>query len=811
MRRVYLVLAALVLPALFLVGCQQHRFMTEADFKNSRILALSPVEDKPCYDEIGSGLDFKHLSTVVYPEGIRREMTLSECLAIALENGRTGELYDRGGSGAGLRAGALFAGRSNPSNNSDAIRVFSYDPAFQAAEIEQSLAKFDAFWQTTAVWNRVDQPRSSQAAFFRANSLQREQHQFSTELLKPLPFGGLAGITFRVDYDFSSINQSLIDQGSGVPNPTYTPVLEVNYEMPLLQGFGELINQIRDRHPGGIRNQVPGGGRVQGILLTRIAADQVQLEYENRIQFLCYEVEQAYWQLYCAYWDFFSRETAMRQAHLAWHIGKLKIESGKISGQEFAQIAQQFHAFRAQRIQALGNGTGRPGVLEAERRLRYLVGLPPEDGCRLIPVDAPTLAPFVPDWCTSLTTAIRRRPELIQIRMDIQANQLAVLREKDFLLPDLRFISSYNINAIGSHLDGSDPDSALRNLAENEFNDWLMGFRMTMPIGYRDQHAEVRKEQLRLAQRMAWLRDNELKVAFSLQRAYRSMFQSYEEIRAQRARRVEAAIQLDLEYKGFLAGRSPIDVLLDAQRNWADAIRDEHFAICDYNIALADFERQKGTILEHDNVSILEGPLPQCAQVRASAHIRERARSIMLKEPLDGVPDVIEMEGHDGEKVVIPDASTVMPGVSVPAILEPAKPLTPLPERLPLPQEKSMPKSLRELRDQPLDLSTLPGHGERDSEIKPAVGEVSNAPLRPMSPPAPAASASTKKPLATPYAPTLDEAPPASPVLDLIPVEPRVKPASTPVGRPSSSTGGAGPARASVRWETRPDPLGTPE
>ena len=37
---------------------------------------------------------------------------------------------------------------------------------------------------------------------------------------------------------------------------------------------------------------------------------------------------------------------------------------------------------------------------------------------------------------------------------------------------------------------------------------------------------------------------------------------------------------------------------------------------------LADYERQKGTILEYRNVAIEEGPLPDGAQPKASEHIR---------------------------------------------------------------------------------------------------------------------------------------------------------------------------------------------
>src|SRR5262249_44182633 len=101
---------------------------------------------------------------------------------------------------------------------------------------------------------------------------------------------------------------------------------------------------------------------------------------------------------------------------------------------------------------------------------------------------------------------------------------------------------------------------------------------------------------------------------------------------ANRAQREAAAQQLEARFKEFLAGRGTLDILLEAQRFWADALRDEYTAISQYNNALAGFEFAKGTILQHDSVVISEGPLPQCAQVRAADHEKERAKGLVIRE-----------------------------------------------------------------------------------------------------------------------------------------------------------------------------------
>src|SRR5207249_4602158 len=146
---------------------------------------------------------------------------------------------------------------------------------------------------------------------------------------------------------------------------------------------------------------------VEGILITRLRFDEQRAEFERLVHVMVTNVELAYWTLYGTYWNLYSGEQALRQAYEAWRINKARYEAGKIAIQEFAQTRQQYELFRGQRLDALAR------VLEDERLLRGMLGLPVEDGRRLVPVDEPTLTLYKPDWETSLNEALALRPELI--------------------------------------------------------------------------------------------------------------------------------------------------------------------------------------------------------------------------------------------------------------------------------------------------------------------------------------------------------------------------------------------------------------
>src|SRR5262249_14374394 len=117
-------------------------------------------------------------------------------------------------------------------------------------------------------------------------------------------------------------------------------------------------------------------------------------------------------------------------------------DAGRVSIADLSQTRGQYELFRDQRMGALDT------LLENERQLRAMLGMPPEDGTNLVPADQPTLAPFTPDWDSSLAEAMELRPELFIARQDVKAAQMNVILARNSLLPDLRFTSDYNINGI---------------------------------------------------------------------------------------------------------------------------------------------------------------------------------------------------------------------------------------------------------------------------------------------------------------------------------------------------------------------------
>ncbi len=631
-------------------GCKQQLFMEPGDYHDAVKVQLPKGLETDPHAPIAPGVPDNKEPPPTVIDFVRpaRNMTLRECIALALEQGNIGS---QSPNNFGFKNDGLvqFGGRAGAGavGGTDAIRAFAVEPAKASAEIERSLSRFDARWVTTMQWQKVDQPVAAQFLSFQQT---RDAATLSSSLVKPLPTGGLVGITTSIDY--SKFGQQATQQTQLV-NPNYTPRVQVAIEQPLLRLFGVEINQIVD---GGsvpssqvfFAGVAPSGGvRSEGILITRIGLDQAKADFESKVNFMLVNVEAAYWNLYAAYYNLYAQEEGLRQAFEGYRYTLFRVLNGTDRPQVLDQIQAQFHRFQRQVYQARGQ------VLESERQLRGLLGLWSPDGTRIVPIDEPNLAPYKPDFREAAVDAIALRPELLLARQDVKFNQLNVLRNRHLRRPDLRGFASYDVAGLGTRLGGaaenataagSAPGNAFGSIADNRFNSWTLGVRLDIPLGFRDANATVRQAQLDLIRSYIQLRDTELKAIEYLALQDRRVIQSHQEIVTSRAER-EALQQYvaRIKIQERIDGKSG-DFLsnLTVQQQLAAAIAAEARAVADYNIALASFEYAKGTIQQYNNVSIGEGPLPPWVSKRAADHIRERTEAALkLREqpaPAAGAP-----------------------------------------------------------------------------------------------------------------------------------------------------------------------------
>jgi outer membrane protein TolC len=608
-------------------GCKQQLYLEPQDYHAAvNNVDLRKLEYEPTVGLTPQGMTTGNPpATVLDPSRPPRHLTLKEAVALALEQGTVGTAALNGQAALTL---PQFTGRGI--SQVGAMRVFALDPAIAGAEIERALSKFDARWINSITWNSVDQPILTLQQSFTNG----DRATLNSTLAKPLPTGGVAGITFNVDY--LHLAQPPLDPRFVALATSYTPRLQFIFEQPLLQAFGVEVNQLLPNHPGSslIPGLRPSGGQgTEGILLSRIRHDQARAQFDLVVNQMLLNVEAAYWTLYSAYYNLAAQEEGLKSSLDAYFVIRDRVSAGIMRQDQEFQARGQVESFRAQVVTARGQ------VLTAERDLRNLLGMKSDDGTRLVPVEFPTLVPYMPDWKDSTAQAMQFRPELSMARQELQAQRLNLILQRNLRRPDLRFFSSYDIAGLGSRLDGGAvPDNALHNFILNNFNSWQLGLRLDMPLGFRDGNALVRQAQLSLYRSYWQLYYAELQAQEFLTDQYRRVIQAHELIRVQRERRVafENLVERLVLFLEVGDIRVPYETtvlnLIQAQQQLASATAEEYRAIADYNIALAALEYAKGTIQRYNNVAVADGPLPPHVGKKAADHFRAREAALKLRE-----------------------------------------------------------------------------------------------------------------------------------------------------------------------------------
>ena len=317
MRRRWNKWAVLAVVAAGPTGCTKQLYMTPETQHIATSIGLPPdLATNPNIVATPDVSDHKAPATVLESTREPRHMTLQEAFALALERGTVGT---QGAGNINLGSnpgrGALYqddvSGLQRGIAGEDAIRAFALDPAIVAADIEGALSKFDARIQTQMNWQKRDQ----QVANIFNNFNNGDLATFNSGLYKPLPTGGVAAITFDTTYQ----KLGAVPAGFAAINPSYQPALGFSFEQPLLRDNGIDINQLLPQHPGSTQvNLRSSGGRQEGILITRIRAEQARSVFEREINLMIFNVESTYWQLYANYFAKYAAEQALRQGYITW-------------------------------------------------------------------------------------------------------------------------------------------------------------------------------------------------------------------------------------------------------------------------------------------------------------------------------------------------------------------------------------------------------------------------------------------------------------------------------------------------------------
>lgn len=525
----------------------------------------------------------------------------------------------------------------------------AFGSAFNGTGTEAALSAFDAQLDSSVSWANNDRPVNT-VLNFQGNPFRQDTGNFTLGVTKTAATGTQFAFRNNTIYDG---NNNFIAQGA--PSfSTWETNFEAFFNQPLLQGAGTQYNRIAG--PFAFDQYATNGvNPFDGVVLARIRTDLSLADFEGGARNLMRDVEQAYWQLYFAYRDLEARKIGRDSALQTWKQVSALARQGARGGSadREAQSRAQYFQFKAQVEQGLS------ALYAAENRLRYIMGLSVSDGRLIRPADEPTTALVAFDWCAIHSESIARRVEVRKQKWTIKQRELELIAARNHLLPRLDAFGTYRWLGAGDMLFENSPanpgtpfspnSGAFDSLTTGNFQEWELGLRFSLPIGFRQQLSTVRHHQLLLARDRALLQDLELEVSHQLGDALRDLDLNYGLTETNFNRRAAAQREVEAVEVSYEANRVTLDLLLDAQRRRSEAETAYYRSLVDYNLAILDVHFRKGSLLDYNGVFLAEGPWPGKAYFDAMRRARKRDASLHLDYGFTR-PNVISRGPH-GQRI----------------------------------------------------------------------------------------------------------------------------------------------------------------
>ena len=487
-------------------------------------------------------------------------------------------------------------------DNTDVVRVLAgvgavasgrtiYDAPIASTVIDETRGRFDPAVSAGNSFDRFERPD----AIFDPGDMSRalivgdrsDDYNLDFDLAKTSITGGI--FNFGVNTTPTRLQPDVFPL-----NPRNRSSLELSFTQPLLQGGGLAAN----RAP---------------IVIARIDTERSFFRFKDSMQQLVRGVIDAYWALVFARVDLWAREQQVEQAQWAYERADARDRKGLDDQGDVAQTEVALANFRASLVTAKAN------VLLREAALRNILGLPPASAERLVPSSTPRTDKLPIDWDGLVIMAEQQRPDVIELKLILEADQQLLLQANNQALPQVDAVALYRWNG----LEGEMPIGDTISTRPGEYTDWTLGVNFSVPLGLRAARAGLRRQQLVIARDRANLDQGMHNAVHSLSVSVQNLASLYAQYEAFRLAREAARKNLDAQFAQYRADQVIFLNVLQAITSWGNAVSAEAQSLALYNTELANLERETGTILDTHGITFMEerfgsiGPLgriarPQC-------------------------------------------------------------------------------------------------------------------------------------------------------------------------------------------------------
>ena len=465
--------------------------------------------------------------------------------------------------------------------HSSQVRVFSDLPLIRETGIREAKGAFDTNAYLQGKFDRSNDPVGNTLTTGGASRFQQDEWSFEAGAKKKF----ITGTEVTVSQQLSRTDNNSI---YFVPNPQSKATLAVSVVQPLLKGAGLGYNRSI-------------------IQIARLDSDIAMQEFIRQSQSHLLEITRTYWALYAA------RITYLQKARLVDDTARVTDELRARQKVDAGQ-SQLFRAESALASRRSDLVRSEAAVRNAQDRLRALTNDPTLLGdlnSELIPRDRLVLNASSFDAQSAAEAALQTRPEITQAFLQLRAATIREKMQRNEILPELNLVLQGSLGGLNAGNYGQ----AYSRQYDTGSPSFGAGFVFSIPLENNIGRARLERRRLELRQQLDQLRTTidtvlvEVRIsAREVATAYRETQAKYaavkaftEDLETLQARKSLQAIGEDMLMASYLS------TLLDSQDRRANAEEEFIRAAANYQIAIVNLERAKGTLLSYTNVNVVRG------------------------------------------------------------------------------------------------------------------------------------------------------------------------------------------------------------
>lgn len=500
-------------------------------------------------------------------------------------------------SAAGISGNPSTASQANLSNNlTNGTSVPTAGP--QTTASGPALPPFDPALVGAIGWNRTNRPQTN-TFITGTNALTSTSLPGNLTLQKGFGFGGVASL------GYDTTRQNTNNLRSDI-NPATTSGLSFQFAQPLLQGFGFAVNN-------------------RYIRIAKNNRHVSDLLFEQQLLVTVYTTIRLYWDLVDLAGEVRVQQQSLDLAERLLSENRQQEEAGTLAPIDVVRTRAE--AARARRDLTVAQTRVRQQETVLKDYLtRGAVDSALLAGLRVIPTEAvtpPAREPIRP-LQDLVADARRHRPDLVQAEIQVDNSRIAMTGSRNALLPTLDLVVNGRTNALygsvsslpqpaGSTLARApDPGflggigTGLTQVFNGRFADYGAQVQLNIPLLNRGARADYARDRVALSQQQIRVQQLEKQVRVDVVNAQIAVEQSRAAYESARESREFQEQSLEAERQKYSVGVSTNYLVIQYQRDLAQAQSTEIGALTDYAKAHAALDRATGVLLDKYGISVVD-------------------------------------------------------------------------------------------------------------------------------------------------------------------------------------------------------------